>query len=242
MFAISCRRLFSMILVVGWSAAASAEALPEKMQQELDQGKTHLEGQYKEAKETLLKSFEKEINQTRSAPKLTAEEKQQKIGSLEAEKAILEKTGDIPFSPRMRDEAISYLNKIQKAEIALAKSYDRAIEYCTKQKDDETARDLISQKKEAVEPKVAAKWLVTVPAPPKFTWTLYTDGTTHHSVTGQKGSWSLGRNFLEVKTPGKLAPGGVWIDTCVISEDGLSFEAKNQKGNKLSAKRIINVE
>ncbi|MEI8379907.1 MAG: hypothetical protein WCJ09_07255 [Planctomycetota bacterium] len=242
MFAISCCRLFSVIVVVGWCAAAFAEALPEKLQQELDQGKTHLEGQYKEAKEILLKSFEKEINQTRSAPKLTAEEKQQKIGSLEAEKAILEKTGDIPFSPRMRDEAINYLNRIQKAEIALAKTYDRAIEYCTKQKDDETARDLISQKKEAVAPRVAAKWLVTVPAPPKFTWTLYTDGTTHHSVTGQKGSWSLGRQFLEVKTPGKMAPGGVWIDTCIISQDGLSFDAKNQKGNKLSAKRIITVE
>ena len=242
MFAISCRHLLTLVVLIGWCAAACAEALPEKLQQELDQGKTHLEEQYNEAKETLLKSFDKEINATRSAPKLTAEEKQQTIGSLEAEKAILEKTGDIPFSPRMRDEAINYLNRIQKAEIALAKTYDRAIEYCTKQKDDEAARDLVSQKKEAVAPRVAAKWLVTVPAPPKFTWTLYTDGTTHHSVTGQKGSWTLGRRHLEVKSPGKKAPGGVWIDTCAISEDGLNFEAKNQKGNKLTAKRIITVQ
>lgn len=236
MFAINCLRLSPFVILACWCGVALAAELPEKLQQDLDQGKTHLEEQYKEARQALVQAFDKEINQARSAPKLTAEEKQQLIGSLEAEKAILEKTGDIPFSSHMRDETISYLNKIQKAEVALAKIYDQAIEYSTKQKDDEVARELVSQKKEAVKPRVAAKWLVTGPRSGKFTWTLYTDGTTAN------GSWTLGKKQLVVSTPGKKAPGGVWIDTCVISADGLQFEGKNQKGDKLSAQRIITVE
>lgn len=207
--------------------------IPEKVQEELDRGKKRFDSEFKEANETLLGSFDKKMKITRAVPKLSAEEKQHSISTIEAEKSVFETTGHVPFSSPMRTETIEYLNKVQKAEMALAKIYDRAIEAQTKQKNDELARELVADKKMALEPKIVAKWTTTKIG----TVSLLSNG----KVAGFEGtvSWTLDQREFVTKWKNKDAPGDFWINTCVISDDGATFEAKNQVGFKYSGTRLI---
>ena len=139
-------------------SSASAE-LPPKLQLQIDKATENLDTQYKSANDALLSAFSKPIEQSRRAPKLTPEVKQSLIASLEAEKSIFEKLGWIPFSPTMRSDAITYLTTIQKAEIALAKAFDEAVDYHTKRKEDSLARDVLASKQSTLVPKVIGEWV-----------------------------------------------------------------------------------
>ena len=231
--------LVSWLVVLGTCCAGGfAAEVPEKVQEELERGKSRLQGEFKEAQEALLRAFDKKISGTRTAPKLTAEEKQQSIGSLEKEKAIFEKLGHIPFSATMRSESIEYLNKVQKGEIALGKIYSQAIDTQTKQKNDAAARALIEQKKQALEPKIVARWSVTFPKMNRTsTRTLWSNGSMQKD--DRTHTWTLDQRRLVITWKHKEAPGGVFIDTGAISADGMQLEFTNQTGYKFSAKRLI---
>jgi hypothetical protein len=45
-----------------------------------------------------------------------------------------------------------------------------------------------------------------------------------------KATWSLKGSRLTVRWPNKNAPGGAWIDTCILSNDGRSYTGANQGG------------
>ena len=222
---------WALLLVLFCSVGYSAD-LPDKLKSELADGRAAFEAKWKEAQEGLVSAFDKEITNARAATKLTGEEKQNAIGSLEAEKAIFDKSNTIPFSPRMRNSAIHYLNAVQKAESTLSKIYDRAIEHLTKQKDDEGARDLVAEKKKLLEPKLAAKWIIKGEGG-VFNHILYSNGQT------SGGTWTLDHKHLVVQTPNKKAPAGVWVDTCAISEDGMKLNMINQKGHKFTGKLVV---
>lgn len=227
--------LLAMLIV--WNGVGFAEDIPEKVREELDRGKMRLETEFKAAQESLLSSFDKKISNARSAPKLSGEEKQQLIANIEAEKSIFETLGHIPFTPAMRTDAIEYLNRVQKAEIALAKIYDRAIDSQTKQKKDEAARALVEEKNQAIEPKCVAKWTWLQP-PNTSTQTLWSNG----SIGGRKDrthSWTLDQRHLVIKWKNKNVPGGFIIETCVISADGKDLDIKNNFDYKFTAKRLV---
>ena len=225
-----------LVMFMAWKSVESADDIPEKMREELDRGKTQLEGEFKAAQEKLLSSFDKKISNSRSAPKLSGEEKQQLIANIEAEKALFERLGHIPFTPVMRTDAIEYLNRVQKAEIALTKIYDRAIDSQTKQKKDEAARSLIEEKNQAIEPKRVAKWEF-IPSPKPNIQSLWSNG----SAGGKDRThfWTLDHRHLVIKWKNKDAPGGFNIDTCVISADGKHLDGKNNSDYKFTAKRIV---
>ena len=226
-----------LVMLIAWKGVGFGADLPEKIREELDRGKNRLESEFNAAEETLLSSFDRKISNARSAPKLTGEEKQQLITSIEAEKSLFETIGHLPFSSVMRTETIEYLNKVQKAEIALAKIYDRAVEYHTKQKNDEAARALVAEKNQSIEPKVAAKWTTTDPNLKNRTDTLTL--LSNGSVKGWVGrTWTLDQRQLVTRWKKKDAPGGAWVDTCELSADGMHFDAKNQNGYKYSADRL----
>lgn len=211
--------------------------LPAKLQDDLDRGKTRFEEEIKTADEALRQSFDKAVNSARSLPKLSAEERRQMIDSIEAEKAIFEKLGHVPFSSVMRVDTVSYLNRIQKAEIAISKLYDRAIEYHTMHKNDESARLLVAEKKRAIEPKVVAKWIETHPKNVTGTATLLSNGMLQEPK--RVASWTLDKKQLVISLKDKNAPGGAWIDSWTISANGMQAEARNQKGYSYTAKRLI---
>lgn len=204
--------------------------LPTQMQKSIDDAKTVLAEKYDVAKETLLIGFDKKISQARTAPKLSPADRQQLIGSVEAEKAIFEKFGTIPFSPTMRTEAIAYLNAIQKAEIALAKAFDKGVEYYIKQASDDAARSLLDDKRTSLSPKVVSRWDLTGPkGGPAGTWSLQSDGTK------RGGTWTLDQKHLIVRDSDKMAPGGANIYTAVVSPDGMKLDFTSNRGAKYTA-------
>ncbi len=229
----SCRstRTFPFVAVIFFLSFNNCFAdLPVQLQTSIDNGKEDLEAKYTTAKQTLLAGFDKKIAQVRTAPKLNAEEKQNLIGAIEAQKAVFEKLEIIPFSPAMRDDVIVYLNTIQKAEISLAKAYDKGIEFHTKQSSDDAAKTLLANKRADLAPKVVGVWELKFAGDNRTNWTqiLQSDGST------LAGSWTLDRKHIVIRTPDKDAPGGAWVLTCTPSQDGMRFEATNQLGgNKI---------
>src|SRR4051794_39541074 len=91
--------MIGFLLVFAALSRGGRAQVPEKLAAELTQGKAELERKFQDAQETLLAAFDKRIGQARNAPKLSATERQDAIGALEAEKAIFQKLNWIPFSP-----------------------------------------------------------------------------------------------------------------------------------------------
>lgn len=208
--------------------------LPSQLQTSINKAKEDLESKYTTAKQNLLSRFDKKIAQVRTAPKLNAEERQNLIGTIEAQKANFEKLEIIPFSPAMREEVIVYLNTVQKAEVSLSKAYDKGIEFHTKQSSDDEARILLAEKRTALAPKVVGVWELNFVGDNSRNWTqtLHSDGTT------RAGTWTLDRQQIVIRTPNKEAPGGAWVLKCNVSPDGMRLDITNQLGHKLEGKLL----
>ena len=53
------------------------------------------------------------------------------------------------------------------------------------------------------------------------------------------GSWSQHGSRLVFRWPSKNAPGGAWVDSVTVSQDGANYEGKNQKGAIVRGKRDL---
>lgn len=225
-------------MLLASNAVSFGADIPEKLQEELDRGQKRFEADLKEAQETLLGSFDKKISSARSTQKLTGEEKQQLIANLDAEKVMLKSSGHIPFSLAMRAETVDYLKKVQKAENALEKVYDRLIDSQTKQKNDEVARALVADKKQAIEPKIVANWQITDPKTNKVsgTWTLWSNG----SAIGKDNyhTWTVDQRNLAIRW--QRPPNIRWTDKLALKADVMQADVVNEQGvTILSAKRVV---
>lgn len=229
-----CLLTLPLVTFMALTHIARGADLPEKLQDEIVRAKSRLEQEFKSAEESLVSAFDKQIANTRSAPKLRPEEKQRLIATREAEKAIFETKGYISFCPAMRTETIEFLNRIQKAATSLAKAYDRAIEYHTKSKNDNDARALVVEKKQALARTVGI-WKVG-----KSKWILLSNGTVLWKDDGNvqwpdsAHSWTLDQRQLVFRWRTGLKD---VTDTCVIAVDGMQFDGTNQDGVKFAGKR-----
>jgi hypothetical protein len=216
------------------SAEPNSDGARDSFLRDLEQGKILFSKQCERASKDLSEALRKEIESVRKESKLKPEDKQRQIAWLEAEQTIFEKYGGIPFSPAMRDATLKYLNALLKAEAALAKIYDRAVEFHTKHKNDEAARELLAEKKRYLAPKIVGKWLWNKADDPNFRGTevFYSNGTT------KSGTWTLDSRFLRSRTPDAKAPGGAWLAQWVIAPDGLQAESINNNRHKFKHKRI----
>ncbi len=122
----------------------------------IERGLAQMKADDEAAGKKLLKAFDEQIEKVRSAPKLSADERVVRIKSLEDEKALFEKHGHIPFAFALRTETLKYLKEITEARVDTAKVYDRLIESLTKQKKDNLASLLRTERDIAVGPKVVA--------------------------------------------------------------------------------------
>lgn len=52
-------------------------------------------------------------------------------------------------------------------------------------------------------------------------------------------TWTLDGRKLTIKWPQGDAPGGAWVDTCVLSEDGRAYRGKNQDGVGITGTRRV---
>jgi hypothetical protein len=51
-------------------------------------------------------------------------------------------------------------------------------------------------------------------------------------------TWSLNGRILVMRWPSRDAPGGAWVDTCFLSENGLSYAGRNQNDLTISGEKI----
>ena len=167
-------KLLTAIIVI--SLGTGFAELPTQLQNPIDKSTKDLESTFEISKEALLERFEMKIDQARSAPKRNAEERLQLIGLIEAQRALYVKHDFIPFSPTMRDEAIAFLNTVQKADVVLAKAYDKGIEFHTKKSADDAARALLTDKRSVLAPKIVGVWKLNFVGNIQTTWTKAVGG------------------------------------------------------------------
>jgi hypothetical protein len=53
-----------------------------------------------------------------------------------------------------------------------------------------------------------------------------------------KATWSIEGMRLTLTWPTKGAPGGAWVDTCQVSDDGKHYSGKNQKGARIRGEKF----
>lgn len=216
----------------------TAADVPAALQKEIDAAAAKYADALKAADDKLSKAFDDETALLRKQGGLKAEERQQLIEAVTAEKAAWEKSGSLPLSPRMRTAAIIYVKSTQEARKAPAAAYDKVIEHLTKTKDDAGAAEKVGEKKKILAPRVVARWnCVGVTWKGRMTYVLYSDGTARVENEPQIATWTLGKDTLVIKNPHAKGPPGGWIETCVVEPSGLEMLATNQQGGKWKATR-----
>jgi hypothetical protein len=80
-------------------------------------------------------------------------------------------------------------------------------------------------------PSAAGNWLHFNREP----MVLRPDGTI---IKGRgRGTWKQENHTLVLRWPAPNAPGGAWIDRVTLSEDGNSYEGKNERGARIFGRR-----
>ena len=222
--------LFAAILVV--SVNIGFAELPTQSRRAIEKGTEELASVRTSSKQFLLDRFDKQIELVQNSMKRSEDERKQLIASLEAERALFAMQEALPFSPTMRSDLIAYFGKVKKAEAALAKAYDNGIEYYSRKSLNDDAQKLSEAKQTALTQKVVAVWALNLEGDPEHIYnrTLKFDGTT------QNGTWTIDENKIVLRSPNPQAPGGAWILTCLVKQDGMHLTATNQLGNKFEGK------
>jgi tetratricopeptide (TPR) repeat protein len=148
--------------------------------------------------------------------------------ALKEEKQRFESRGLIPWSAPMRPHVDLYINTLTAARDRLRRVYKSLIDAQVKAKSMSTASDLKEELKLRLDIKVMAKWNHFVNARLNHTVVLYSNGATDN-VDGES-SWSYSKGVLVLRWPNPRAPGGAWIDTVRISDDGTTYDGTNQQG------------
>ncbi len=146
------------------------------------------------------------------------------VSRLTAERDAFEKHGLIPFSASTRSPTTDYLK-------ALADERARVVTGFGSSPIPDDLRRLIDDR-------IIARWshqAAGQKAP--GTNTLYSGGGINDPRGEHRWSYSDGRLVLRWKNP--QAPGGYWVDTCLVSPDGLSYAGTNQNKVKITGKLLV---
>ena len=157
-----------------------------------------------------------------------------------SEKAIFANNGEIPFSPAMRDDAIAYLRAIEDAENDGSKMYDHVIEHEQLSDEASAAEKKLQFRTEFLTPKLVGKLQITeVNGKQKGYWSFYSNGTFDGRFDFSKSTWRLDRFSLIATHPRGNAPGGAWIDTGLVEENGQTVNFSNQQGYRQKGIRVV---
>jgi len=95
---------------------------------------------------------------------------------------------------------------------------------------------LTAPPQDPVEPYPVGTWEHSVDFEPGGTIKLFSNGRTLSPAAQE--TWSLSGSELTLRWPNPAAPGGVWIDGCVLAADGRSYVGRNQIGVIVRGKRV----
>ena len=83
---------------------------------------------------------------------------------------------------------------------------------------------------------VPGVWLHRVNEEPELCFDLRPGGKVHSLVPG--ASWSYNGGLLKLSWPSGNAPGGAWVDACVVAAHGRRYVGRNGRGNLIRGRRV----
>lgn len=180
----------------------------------------------KEAEKNLVQSFQNVIRD------LSTEKNAVLLNVVQTESKRFDKSGLVPWSKPMWPHLLVYLQTFQSAGLQLQTSYETELKKTHTAKDEAAVRDFQAELTQLSYIKALGKWehhgemacdTFDFYSNGKFgdrdgtmTWTLEPDST------------------LILRQPSPDAPGGVWVITVQVSEDGLSYNGSNQLKTKVN--------
>lgn len=186
------------------------------------------------ARRRLLAEFDTKISQMQRADALT-DEATQKLQSMRNARAEFENHKTIPFSLEMRSAAMTYIRGIHDAQKTAEGAYTRLISASvesTKSNATTTAERLTYEKSRYLVPLVVGVWSYSNGT----NIFLRSNGSFERSNGTLPGTWTLNDTHLILMSSATNAPGGFWVDTLQLTDDGISCSGSNQLGAKFQAK------
>jgi len=95
---------------------------------------------------------------------------------------------------------------------------------------------LANQLEFASQPQIDSVWRHSITNGPSADITLYTNGTIN--APDGPDTWTLKGSTLTIRWKNPEAPGGEWVDTCELAEQGGGYAGKNQLGTRITGKRV----
>jgi hypothetical protein len=196
------------LLTVGFVTLALPFVAAEPPEKELETAKTAFQKSASEAREALLTGFGKAEVVVRNRTGITGAARLELLKLLRDEMGEFKEMGKLPISAEMKFYVREYAESVIRAETALGRAYDKAIDVLTKKGETKAASELVAEWKAAIEESdrrwakamfsaLLGSWAVEIPDAGgyKSTWTFAEDGTVTASAGGSLAArWVVDRN------------------------------------------------
>ena len=193
---------------------------------------------YKEAiakaEKALVESFDTNAAAIRESSK-KAELKQALLDQIKQEKADFEQHGWYPWSAQSRPALVAFIRDRMTADKALSTAFDNVADVHTKAKRDVAAAAVLRLKKEAIAPKMIARWELT-----GTNWTgswigkLYSNG--HYSDADGKAIWAIEKGVVTLRQPEQGYPNGVKVLKWSLKDSGTELDEVGNNGARSTGK------
>ncbi len=221
-------------------ALAVAPARSQAGNDDLDKAQEAYAAAIEKAEKGLLAAFDKNADLIRQSTK-KAEEKQRQIEQLKAEKSAFEQHGWYPWSAASRPALVEFIRSRLTAEKAFATAFDKVIDAHVKAKEDTQAAAIAKLKKDALAPKLVARWEITgVTWSGKWVAKLYSNG--HYTEPDGKAVWSYDRGVILLSQPEQGLPNNTKVLKWTLNDNGVEFDETGNNGGKSTGKLVNLVE
>ena len=226
----------AILLAVVVLAFPSARLLAEDG--ELDKAQEAYKTAIEKAEKTLLTAFDKNADLIRQSSK-KPEEKQRLIELLKSEKSAFEQHGWYPWSLTSRPALVEFIRTRLTAEKALATAFDKVIDTHTKAKEDTQAAAMLKLKKDALAPKLIARWELTgVTWKGSWVGNLYSNG--RYSDPDGKAVWSYDKGVILLSQPEQGLPNNTKVLKWTLKESGTELDEVGNNNSK-SVGKLVNL-
>jgi hypothetical protein len=149
--------------------------------------------------------------------------------------------GWYPWSDVMRPALVEHIRARLAADKALADAFDKVVDGHTRAKQDVEAATVQRLKRQALEPKLIARWELT-----GTNWTgtwvgkLYSNG--HYSDLDGKAVWAIEKGIVTLVQPEAGLPGGYKVLKWHLKESGTELDETGNNGARSTGKLANRVE
>ncbi len=232
-------------LLVLFALFTSRLTVDDPIEDKLDNSRLEYSQELERQRTLLMESLQKKEDAARSSGKV------QLVEQIKKECEAFELNDALPSVVPTE----SYKRGVKAAKAKLKTALETAVrEYLQAKKDTEAATlnvELEEVKRETAAPAstkdknaekapvVVAEWIHRPDAPGKGPneIQLYSNGRIDDP--NGRNTWSLQGRILTLRWQAPDAPGGAWVDVCLLSQDRQTFKGKNQKGTDIYGRLIV---